>query len=504
MIARVSNATRACYPREMKRFIACCLSCSLCFSLFSPIASAQTVCAPDDFDAGFNPELILSDADLFDIGAMTLDRVQRFLEERGVLGRVQLKDIDGQDKRPSDIIWRVATSYKINPKYLLALIQKEQSLVEDTTPTAKQFDWAAGYGVCDSCAMADPAIQAFKGFASQLEWAAKQYREKYLYQILGNGRTISGIAPGKPVTIDGKSIIPRNNATAMLYSYTPHFNGNLNLWRIWRRWFSLTFPDGSIVRGKTSKQTYLIRFGEKRPFKTKAVLASMSDPEKILLVEDSDLSAYPLGAPIAFSNYSIVQVPDGKRYLLVGNQKRLITSLKAFRQFGFNEDELIEAEAADLDGYDDGLDITTSTTYPTGLFAKDATGAYWYVEDGVRHLLPNKTFISLYFKGRTAKLLSQKTLATLPIVSPYQLHTGELVRTKESPAVYVIERGERRPILSGLVFEELGWKWKNVITLPASLLNTYPIGDPVQLQTPLSSLSSVIESQSDSSTSTSL
>ncbi len=430
-----------------------------------------------DPSAGFDPNMILGDGDIFELGSLNLAGIQAFLSEKGTLGHYRTNDIDGVEKPASEIIWRVSTSYKINPRYLLALLQKEQSLVEHPSPSQRQFDWATGYGVCDSCSKDDPGIQDFKGFANQLEWAAKQHREKYLLQILGKGRTIAGHAPGRTVLIDGQSITPTNNATAMLYSYTPHIAGNRNLWRIWQRWYSLTFPEGAIVRGKTSETVYILRFGEKRPVKSFAVASSLTDPAKIVPVEDAQLSGYRIGKTITFPNFSLVSTGE-KIYLLAGTQKRLITK-DAFVKFGFNEDEVIDVDTDAVIDYEDGADITTKTTYPIGLLVKDPKGAYWHIENNVRHPLPDKTFVSLYFKQRTARTWTQKQLDAVPLGEPYQLQEGELVRSKEEPTVYVIEAGERRPFTSGADFEELGYAWKNVIVLPRKLLANYPLGEPI-------------------------
>ncbi len=455
-------------------------ACLAFFAVLEPLAVSAQATSTAPALSTFNPGYILDDADMFGLGIMTRDSIRDFLASKGSgLAHIKLTDIDGEEKWPTDIVWRVATSYRINPKYLLALMQKEQSLVEDPSPSQKQLDWATGFAVCDSCSMNDPALQQYKGFASQLEWAAKQHTEKYLLQLLGRGTTISGIAPGKAVKIDGQTVIPANKATAMLYTYTPHLHGNLNLWNIWQRWFGLNYPDGTFVMGKTSKTVYLIRFDQKRPLKSKAVAASMIDPNKILLANDSTLAGYPTGDPIAFANYSLVQAPDKKRYLLVGSKKRLIVSRQVFSKIGFNEDEVVSATEDDLKNYDDGPDITAATSNPTGLLAKDSLGNYWYVEDGIRQFIPDKLLLKVYFRGRPAKLLSQKTLATLTIGTPYQVHEGELVRTPDESAVFVIENGKKRPIPSGAVFEEVGWKWKNVLVLPTKLLNDYPMGDPV-------------------------
>jgi hypothetical protein len=429
-------------------------------------------------DQGFNAEMVLDDRDVFELGGMNRDRIQEFLASHGTLGSTKVPDTDGVNKPIADIIWRVATSYKINPKYLMALLQKEQSLVEDPSPTPRQFDWATGYGVCDNCSKNDPAIQDFKGFASQIEWAAKQHREKYLQQILSRGKTIAGYAPGKEATIDGRRIIPQNQATAMLYSYTPHIAGNLNLWRIWRRWFGLNFPDGTIVQGRTSKQVYLISFGQKRPFKSLAVAASMVDRDKIALVDDSQMTNYPQGKPIAFANYSLVET-DGKRYLIDGPTKRFIINKKVFKRLGFNEDEIIDADKSDLEPYTDGPDITIATAYPTGLLAKDSKGTYWYVDGETRHLIGSKSLVNLYFRSQPAKTLTTKQLQALTIGDPYTLHDGELIRSNKKTDVYVIEHGVRRPIPTRDVFEEMGWNWKNIVTLPESLVAQYAVGDPI-------------------------
>jgi len=437
-----------------------------------------------DIKDGFDPEAVLSDSDIFGIEGMDLNQLRAFLNSRGTLGMIKVRDIDGVSKPPADIIWRIATSYKLNPKYLLALMQKEQSLVESLNPTQKQFDWATGFAVCDSCSMNDPRIQDYKGFANQLEYAAKQHRERYLMQLLGRGTTISGYAPGKVTNVDGINIKPANNATAMLYTYTPHIHGNLNLWHIWRRWFSLSLPEGTFVQAKSSKQFFIIRAGEKRPFLSKSVALSMFDATKAAIIEDSQLTSYPEGKTISFPNYSIVQTPEKKLYLIVGEKKRLIGSKSIFNKLGLMEDDVVSGTATSLAAYADGPDIMSDKQYPAGLLAKDAAGTVWHIQDGIRHKVSSVSLLNLYFKGKKPRLIAQKQMETYKIGDEYQLREGELVKADKGTSVYVVEKGLLRPITSGEVFEQLGWQWRNVIALPAKLVASYPTGLPVGLQTP--------------------
>ncbi|MCC7357261.1 hypothetical protein IT408_02025 [Candidatus Uhrbacteria bacterium] len=435
-------------------------------------------------DPGFDPDRILEDEDIFDVNGMSYDRLVRFLRSKGTLADHLVQDIDGVQKPAVDVIWRVATSYKMNPKYLIAVLQKEQSLVEDANPNQRQFDWAMGYGVCDSCSKDDPAIQDYKGFASQLEWAAKQHREKYLLRILATGTTRSGTAPGKSMVIDGEVVTPQNNATAMLYAYTPHTHGNLNLWRIWRRWFSLNYPDGTVVKGKNSNKNYLIRLGQKRAFTSRAVLESMVDPEKIVLVSDTELAAYPDGPDIRFPKYALLKEATGTIWLLDDEGKRRIADMKAFHKFGFNEDEIIELDQdEDISEYPIGETISVKTEFPQGmLFTEKETKKLWYIEGSVKREVPHVAFLKLYFSGIKSKVTTTKKLASYTTGDPYRFHDGELVRGVKNASVYVVENGLLRPIPSAEIFESIGWKWKNVITVADSVIKSYDVGDYITLE----------------------
>ena len=457
---------------------------SLILALFQPSLILPASAQLRPLDPGFDPNRVLEDEDIFDVSGMSYERLVVFLRSKGTLADYRTPDIDGIPKTAPEIIWRVSNSYKINPKYLLALIQKEQSLVEDPNPSQRQFDWAAGYGVCDSCSKDDPAIQDFKGFASQLEWAAKQHREKYLLQILGNGQTRAGKAPGKTISIDGQIVTPVNNATAMLYSYTPHLNGNLNLWRIWRRWFSVKFPAGSVVRGQPSGKAYLLRLGEKRVFESRYVLESMVDPNKIIEASDTELSAYPDGPKIQFPKFALLEDPKGRIWLLADQGRRQIVDMATFRRFGFNEDEIIEVEEADLTEYPILKPINNKTEFPQGKVLQDKlTKALWYVDDDTKRQLPDKVFLKLYFRGRIVKQASSKTLDKYKTGEPYRFQDAELVRGIKDPAVYVVQDKTLRPIPSADVFEALGWKWSNVVTVSDKVITGYPKGEPFTLET---------------------
>lgn len=63
-----------------------------------------------------------------------------------------------------------------------------------------------------------------------------------------------------------------------------------------------------------------------------------------------------------------------------------------------------------------------------------------------------------------------------------RLHDGELVMSNDNPTVYVISQGLRRPIKSASTFEQLGYKWDDIITVPSSVIDLHPLGEIVSLE----------------------
>jgi hypothetical protein len=220
---------------------------------------------------------------------------------------------------------------EINPKYLLVKLQKEQSLISDSSPKQSQLDWATGYGCPDSWA----CNPYYKGFGKQINSAALQFRwymlnpQKYTYKA---GNTYTFKNQYGTISNSDLEVYIENTATAALYNYTPHvYNGNYNFWKLWNKYFPTQgYTEGTIL--KIGESYYLIQNGMSRKFASKSVLTSRFDINKAIEVSASALNAYTEGAPIKFSNYSIIMAPDGKLYLLVDGKKRVFAK-DAFKAF---------------------------------------------------------------------------------------------------------------------------------------------------------------------------
>lgn len=428
--------------------------------------------------AEFNPHLIISDTDLTAYQTMTVQDVQNFLDAQGsAIAKMKFQDSDGIMKSAAEIIIAAAVEDKINPRYILVVLQKEQSLVTSKNPSQKQLDWATGYGVCDSCSMNDPSIQKFRGFATQVRRSAGIMR--YYYDNISQNWIKRA---GQAYTIDSQTVTPQSNATAFLYTYTPHIHGNQNFWKLWNQWFTKVYPDGSLLQAAGDEIIYLIHNGQRKPFKTKSAFISRYNPETVLKVQPADLSSYEVGSPISLPNYSLLRTPSGMLYLLIDDTKHPIASQAILKTLGYNPEEIEDVTDEDVAQYKNGTFITSASLYPLGAIVQEKKSKQlYYAKNGIRYVIPSMDVVTTNFPKKKIVTLDVKQLAKLEFDQSkvVTFRDGALLSVKGSPYVYVVSNGKLRWIPNEGVFNSLGYQKKNIIYTAEQTLITIPTGGPL-------------------------
>ncbi len=439
--------------------------------------------------ASFNANYIISDYELEDYFSLSFASIQRFLESKKSFLSKYEENVNGVKKTAAQIIFDESQIYKISPKVILAMLQKEQSLITDQSPSENQIGWATGFAVCDSCSKSDPQIQQYKGFYNQVSLFAEKIRVNYLRDLKSYGKTLTGWGPGKTkTTVDGYQITPVNNATAVLYTYNPWRGGdsgvgaNYNFWKIWNRYFVRNYPDGTLIQEQGEMGVWVIQNGVRRPFKTKAALYSRYDPSKIIQVSKNELEAYETGTPIQFANYSLLQAPWGTIYLLDNDTLRGIKSMEVFKVIGFNPEEIIKVDESDISLYKQGEPITMESAYPTGaLVQNNKTGAVFYVQNGKLLGIIDKSIMQIEFKNQKPIPLHPDEISKYEYMGRMKLSDGTIITSPESNAVYIISDEKRRPVVSEEAFEKLGYNWKDIKEVPIEVTKLHEIGDPLDI-----------------------
>ena len=156
----------------------------------------------------------------------------------------------------AQIIDTVAKRYNVNPRVILATLQKEQSLVTDTYPYDSQYRSAMGYGCPESQSTCNAQ---YYGLYNQINLGTKLLRVG-TDRNCGNFGSYAGwwINPkwalGQSPIVDGRATYVGTCATGSFFNYTPHrpdsawiayngtyYYGNYNFISIFNRWFGSTW-----------------------------------------------------------------------------------------------------------------------------------------------------------------------------------------------------------------------------------------------------------------------
>ncbi len=426
----------------------------------------------------FNPDYIISDEQLTDYKSMSKSDIMLFLrEQKSALAKLKAPDVDGKKRTAADMIYRAAQEYKINPKYILVKLQKEQSLITAKKPTQKQLDWAAGYAVCDSCSMDDPKIQKNKGFGNQVDSAAGIMR--WYYENVESKGYIK--KNNVTYTISGESVTPKTLATAFLYTYTPHLQGNENFWKLWQSWFGQTYPDGTLLKSADSPGVYVLSGGKKRLISSMSVLHSRYNTANIVTVPASEIARYEEGSAVSFPNYAVLLVDD-TYYLVDFETVRPFASAEVIRKLGYNPDEILGATQADIEGYTLGDVIDGSEKYTQGRLVrlKSPDALVLIKGDSFYTVSDPKVALAAYPKlkenaGNRAELNGLTDAGNL------LLPNGSLMQMVGSERVYVIDGGKKRQIKSDELFTALGYNKKNIIVVNEATGLAHKTGAPISV-----------------------
>jgi len=220
-----------------------------------------SVLLPQRTDAAHVAGRIIDDALFLDAKSMSIADIQNFLTSKGS----GLKDMTfalscygaaSQERQwytaagatcdtnipASQIIYYAAQVYGVNPKVILATMQKEQSLTTATNPTVWQLTQAMGYacptsGSCSSSSSFPYQIDSGT-WALRLHYERARGNMSWWYTstswVCGSAKSLysPSLYPGRDVKfydtngVHYATVYIQNPATSSMYCYTPHTYNN--------------------------------------------------------------------------------------------------------------------------------------------------------------------------------------------------------------------------------------------------------------------------------------
>lgn len=192
------------------------------------VASLFIFSAPQTAYA-FDHTRLAEDSSFINVDAMDVAQIQAILKKNGSF----LEKYSQNGRSAAQIIYDAAHGYgdasgkmngikvtqTISPIAILAMLQKEQSLITMRSLHEGALNAAMGYGCPDGGGCSGD----YRGFTKQVENGAWQLRYNF---ERASGHGFRDYQVGKTQVIDGNKIKIANRATAALYRYTPHLGTN--------------------------------------------------------------------------------------------------------------------------------------------------------------------------------------------------------------------------------------------------------------------------------------
>ena len=469
---------------------------------------------------GFNPGNIISDYIFTESSSMSVADIQNFFVSKGSTCLVNFKTLslndinnDGLGDEPygkgaseqvsaATLIWQAAQLYRINPKVILATLQKENGLITRSDCPDWRYNTALGYG----CPDGEPCDTAAYGFTRQIDYGVWHLRG-FFDDTYPSPPTTPGnrlIAYNPDDACGGTIINIENRATASLYSYTPYqpntatlaaapgqivscgAYGNLNFWRYFTDWFGSTHRNSPLISSSTpGSGIYLLENGVKRAFPSQLIFLSYSYSwADITTMSDAALAAIPNGPDMNhFREGQLIKIADGGVYLVENATKRAFPSGLIFLSYSYKWSDVRTISSAELSIIPDGPVMVYGRN---GQLISFTNGGVYLVENGAKRAFPDGiTFLSYSYKWSMITNISVAELALTPdgAAMPYNVHfrDGQLVMA--SGGVYLVENGKKRPFPDGITFLSYSYKWSMITNISVAELALTPDGAAMIMKT---------------------
>lgn len=489
-------------------------------AISATIAPAPAAVAADA--SRFEPGNIISDSIFFDKDAMSVGQIQQFLNGKVpscAAGYTCLKDYTENTRTlaatpmcssypgavgesAATIIYKVAQTCGLNPQVLLVILQREQSLVDASRPSAYSYRSAMGAGCPDTGA----CDAEYYGFFNQVHYGA--YLLKRYTQPPGTGAgteyytrfdlwypvgATSQILYNPNSACGTKSVYIENQATHALYIYTPYTPnaaalaagsgigdgcssyGNRNFYLLFSDWFG--DPHASFIRTSSDPTLYYLSRGVKHLIAEPATYVMYKSLSSVRYVSQSYLDSYPTGVPLT---QLVRNADNGYIYLYDGRQRHFVTSCAQLPDFLTSCDEYVDFAPGAIATLAEGAPLSKFV----GVYG---TPDIYYVDSGTaRWLIDSKDVLAT--NGGTAPNYMIGTMATLSRLTPVapSISEGTVVTSASSTTRYLVSApGAITPLTAagGAGSGELrsGLSSTSAVTVPSGVVSAFATGPSLAL-----------------------
>lgn len=293
------------------------------------------------------------------------------------------------------------------------------------------------------------------------EW--KAYYDNVVYRT-NNGRlyTIKNGLKTPTGNTNGKTIIDINQTEINLFPDKSN---------------TRTFPDGSLLRIETG--VGYLENGKIRPIINPDIFNSRFQWKDVIDITQREWDSYTLAPALTFREGMLVREQNNPDvYVITNQQRRHIPSPVVFEALGYKWSNITIIPDGTLDiSHPKGLPMQASP-YPDGtlLVNRDNPTGIEVLEAGKRRPIPSPEIFDTQYNYKDLVRVSSKEWNSYSQGPAVYFRDGILLRGNGRNEVYVMSNGQKRHIVSPVVFETLGYKWNNIKIVSPEGIDSVPTG----------------------------
>jgi hypothetical protein len=249
-----------------------------------------------------------------------------------------------------------------------------------------------------------------------------------------------------------------------------------------------SYPDGTLVKGSGSS-IYVMSNSVRRHVPNAFTFGVRGyDWAKVIVISDTILAALPLGNPLpnAAADGNLYLGGSGTVWAMQNGMRRPVASPAVMDACTYRWDAIKAVPDALLSGVPIGSTLSSPpcpewTVREGSLIQAEGTTALYVVRNGIKRHVPNVlSFNGLGLKWGDLDILPAARVQSLPTGNPLMnlKATGVLVSGSGS-AVYVMDEGRKRHIVSAGVFEDCGYAWDAIFASDNASVSALPSGTPM-------------------------
>src|SRR5680860_708781 len=288
----------------------------------------------------------------------------------------------------------------------------------------------------------------------------------YAYQINGDS-AIYIISDGHKIRFESKEQLPNSykNRTVKQISQS-----QLDAYKYKTL---ITYPNGSLLQEFEKNMVFLLQNGQKRAMEMSGEeFIKMGFATKdIIKVFSSDLKIYQAGLNVKYApDGKLIKDNKGTVYLTENGKKKQFTSSALFEYLGYQWKNIEDSKLTAF--YLDG----SKMIYPNGILAKsNKKDTTYLIENKQKRNISSDTLLQILgYKSKNIISINDDELANFPQGKKLSYPDNTLVKATDSPAVYIVQDAKRKEFTSAVLFEKSGYDWKNIISIERGELNSYP------------------------------